>query len=73
MFDLTNAFNLCQNKSTTIGTDYYVTENSIPNAARYRLSFVCRFNLTYPKAMRQANSANRNKNIASRLFIPKSG
>ena len=60
VFDVTNAFNLRQNKSTTTGTNYYVTENSIPNAARYRLSFVYRFNLTDPKAIRQANNANRN-------------
>lgn len=60
VFDVTNAFDLRQNKSTTTGTDYYFTENSIPNAARYRLSFVYRFNLTDPKGIRQANSANRN-------------
>ncbi|MDR7372812.1 outer membrane beta-barrel protein [Flavobacterium aquidurense] len=60
VFDVSNAFNLRQNKSTTTGTDYYVTENSIPNTARYRLSFVYRFNLTDPKAIRQANNANRN-------------
>jgi len=60
VFDVSNAFDLRQNKSTTTGTDYYVTENSIPNAARYRLSFVYRFNLTDPKVIRQANSANRN-------------
>jgi outer membrane receptor protein involved in Fe transport len=60
VFDVSNAFNLRQNKSTTSGTDYYVTENSIPNAARYRLSFVYRFNLTDSKVIRQANSANRN-------------
>lgn len=60
VFDVTNAFNLRQNKSTTAGTDYYIRENSIPNAARYRLSFVYRFNLTDSKAIRQANSANRN-------------
>jgi outer membrane receptor protein involved in Fe transport len=60
VFDVTNAFGLRQNKSTTIGTDYFITENSIPNAARYRLSFVYRFNLTDPKVIRQANSANRN-------------
>ncbi|TPG33282.1 outer membrane beta-barrel protein [Flavobacterium pectinovorum] len=60
VFDVSNAFNLRQNKSTTTGTDYYFTENSIPNAARYRLSFVYRFNLTDPKVLRQANSANRN-------------
>ncbi|MBF4518650.1 TonB-dependent receptor [Flavobacterium sp. ANB] len=60
VFDVSNAFNLRQNKSTTTGTDYLFTENSIPNAARYRLSFVYRFNLTDQKAIRQANSANRN-------------
>jgi outer membrane receptor protein involved in Fe transport len=60
VFDVSNAFNLRQNKSTTTGTDYYFAENSVPNAARYRLSFVYRFNLTDPKAIRQANSANRN-------------
>ena len=60
VFDITNAFGLRQNKSTTTGTDYLFTENNIPNAARYRLSFVYRFNLTDPKVIRQANSANRN-------------
>ncbi|RZJ53975.1 MAG: TonB-dependent receptor [Flavobacterium sp.] len=60
VFDVSNAFNLRQNKSTTIGTDYLLNENSIPNAARYRLSFVYRFNLTDPKVIRQANDANRN-------------
>ncbi len=60
VFDVTNAFNLRQNKSVTTGTDYIVKENSIPNAARYRLSFVYRFNLTDPKVIRQANDANRN-------------
>ncbi|MFB9080721.1 outer membrane beta-barrel protein [Flavobacterium procerum] len=60
VFDVSNAFNLRQNKSTTTGTDYVINENSIPNAARYRLSFVYRFNLTDPKGIRQAKSANRN-------------
>ncbi|MDQ1166052.1 outer membrane beta-barrel family protein [Flavobacterium sp. SORGH_AS_0622] len=60
VFDVSNAFDLRQNKSTTADTDYYIIRNSIPNAARYRLSFVYRFNLTDPKAIRQANSANRN-------------
>ncbi|QLC64893.1 TonB-dependent receptor [Flavobacterium sp. LPB0248] len=60
VFDVSNAFNLRQNKSITTGTDYVVKENSIPNAARYRLSFVYRFNLTDPKSIRQANDANRN-------------
>lgn len=60
VFDVSNAFGLRQIKSTTTSTDYLFTENSIPNAARYRLSFVYRFNLTDPKVIRQANSANRN-------------
>lgn len=60
VFDISNAFDLRQNKSTTIGTNYYFTQNSMPNAARYRLSFVYRFNLTDPKGIRQANNANRN-------------
>ncbi|KUJ62098.1 TonB-dependent receptor [Flavobacteriaceae bacterium CRH] len=59
VFDVTNAFNLRQNKSTTTGTDYLFTQNSIPNAARYRLSFVYRFNLTDQKMIRQANDTNR--------------
>ncbi|PWB27373.1 outer membrane beta-barrel family protein [Flavobacterium sp. HTF] len=59
VFDVSNAFDLRQNKSTTTGANYLIHENSIPNAARYRLSFVYRFNLTDPKAIRQANSANR--------------
>ncbi|GAA6767948.1 outer membrane beta-barrel family protein [Flavobacterium sp. CGRL1] len=60
VFDVTNAFDLRQNKNTTIGANYYLKENSMPNAARYRLSFVYRFNLTDPKGIRQANNANRN-------------
>ncbi|MDP5202238.1 outer membrane beta-barrel family protein [Flavobacterium sp. DG2-3] len=60
VFDVTNAFNLRQNKSVTTGTDYVIRDNSIPNAARYRLSFVYRFNLIDPKGIRQANDANRN-------------
>jgi len=60
VFDVSNAFNLRQNKSTTIGTNYLINQNSIPNAARYRLSFVYRFNLTDPKGIRQANTSNRN-------------
>lgn len=60
VFDVSNAFNLRQNKNTTTGTDYLFKEVSIPNAARYRLSFVYRFNLTDPKVIRQANNANRN-------------
>ncbi|OXB02376.1 TonB-dependent receptor domain-containing protein [Flavobacterium pectinovorum] len=60
VFDVSNAFNLRQNKNTTTGIDYLFKEVSIPNAARYRLSFVYRFNLTDPKVIRQANSANRN-------------
>lgn len=60
VFDVSNAFNLRQNKNTTTGTDYLFKEVSIPNAARYRLSFVYRFNLNDPKVIRQANSANRN-------------
>lgn len=60
VFDVSNAFNLRQNKSTTTGENYIVSSNSIPNAARYRLSFVYRFNLSDPKAIRQASEANRN-------------
>lgn len=60
VFDVSNAFNLRQNKNTTTGIDYLFKEVSIPNATRYRLSFVYRFNLTDPKVIRQANSANRN-------------
>nr|WP_294781284.1 outer membrane beta-barrel family protein [uncultured Flavobacterium sp.] len=60
VFDITNAFNLRQNKSTTIGTDYVFSGNSIPNASRYRLSFVYRFNAADPKLIRQAKSSNRN-------------
>ncbi|MBO9584894.1 MAG: TonB-dependent receptor [Flavobacterium sp.] len=59
VFDVSNAFNLRQYKSVTTGTDYVVRDNSIPNAARYRLSFVYRFNLTDSKAIRQAKEANR--------------
>lgn len=60
VFDVTNAFNLRQIKNTTTGSDYVINNNIIPNAARYRLSFVYRFNLTDPKVIRQAKDANRN-------------
>jgi outer membrane receptor protein involved in Fe transport len=60
VFDVTNAFNLRKNHSTTTGTDYVLSQVSIPNAARYRLSFVYRFNLKDAGAIRQAKGANRN-------------
>lgn len=60
VFDVTNAFNLRQNRGTITGTDYVLNQVNIPNAARYRLSFVYRFNLKDAAAIRQAKGANRN-------------
>ncbi|MEO7213827.1 TonB-dependent receptor [Mucilaginibacter sp.] len=60
VFDVTNAFNLRKNRSTVTGSDYVLNQTNITNAARYRLSFVYRFNLKDAGAIRQAKAANRN-------------
>jgi len=58
--DVTNVFNSRQYRSQTTGNDYEFTRINNPNAARYRFSFVYRFNLKDGQAVRQAKEANRN-------------
>ena len=60
LFDVNNLFSLRKYKNTTTGNDYVITKTDIPNAARYRLTFVYRLNLKENQAVRQAKSSNRN-------------
>lgn len=60
LLDITNVFNLHRYQTTTTGNDYVMAQTSIPNAARYRLTFVYRLNLKDNQAIRQAKSGNRN-------------
>ncbi|MDH6252376.1 outer membrane receptor protein involved in Fe transport [Chryseobacterium sp. H1D6B] len=59
-FDVSNLFDLRKINTRTIGTDYSVSQTSIPNAARYRLTLVYRINLKDNQSVRQAKSGNRN-------------
>ena len=58
--DVTNAFNSRKYNTRTTGNDYVFVQSSNPNAARYRLSVVYRFNLKEGQGVRQAKSNNRN-------------
>lgn len=58
--DVTNAFNSRKYQTRTTGNDYVFTQTNNPNAARYRLSIVYRFNLKDSQGIRQAKSTNRN-------------
>lgn len=60
MFDVGNLFGLRKLKGRTIGSDYEISQTSIPNAARYRLTLVYRFNQKDNQTVRQAKSGNRN-------------
>ena len=60
LFDIANAFNLRKYRTTTTGNDYVLAQTNIPNAARYRITFVYRLNLKENQAVRQAKSGNRN-------------
>ncbi|RAJ28826.1 outer membrane beta-barrel family protein [Pedobacter cryoconitis] len=60
LLDITNLFNLHKYQTTTTGNDYILAQTSIPNAARYRLTFVYRLNLKENQSVRQAKSGNRN-------------
>ncbi len=60
LFDVMNLANLRKFSTTTTGKDYRISQISSPNAARYRLTFVYRLNLTGDQAIRQAKSGNRN-------------
>ncbi|SFN05681.1 Outer membrane receptor proteins, mostly Fe transport [Chryseobacterium oleae] len=59
MFDISNLFGLRKSNSRTVGTDYDISQTNIPNAARYRLTLVYRFNQKDNQAVRQAKSGNR--------------
>lgn len=58
-FDGTNILNSRKTKTTTTGENYVFNQLSNSNAARYRLTFVYRFNLKDNNAIRQAKSGNR--------------
>ena len=58
--DVTNAFNSRKYNTRTTGTDYVFVQINSPNAARYRLSVVYRYNLKEGQGVRQAKSNNRN-------------
>ncbi|AZA90077.1 Outer membrane cobalamin translocator [Chryseobacterium nakagawai] len=58
-FDVSNLFGLRKFSSRTIGSDYEINQTSIPNAARYRLTLVYRFNQKDNQLVRQAKSGNR--------------
>ncbi|WP_025142696.1 outer membrane beta-barrel family protein [Pedobacter jeongneungensis] len=60
LFDVSNLFELRKFSTTTTGQDFTVSQVSIPNGARYRLTFVYRLNLTGDQGVRQAKSGNRN-------------
>jgi outer membrane receptor protein involved in Fe transport len=60
VLDATNVLNSDQRRTQTTGENYVFNQISSPNAARYRLSFVYRFNLKDGQAVRQAKSNNRN-------------
>jgi len=57
--DVTNAFNSRKYQTRTTGPDYIFVQTNNPNAARYRLSVVYRFNLKEDQSVRQAKSNNR--------------
>jgi len=59
MFDVSNLFGLRKSNSRTAGADYEISQTSIPNAARYRLTLVYRFNQKDNQTVRQAKSGNR--------------
>jgi outer membrane receptor protein involved in Fe transport len=58
--DVTNIFNSRKYQTRTTGNDYVFLQTSNPNAARYRLSVVYRFNLQEGQNVRQARKNNRN-------------
>lgn len=57
--DVSNLFELRKFNTRTIGSDYEINQTSIPNAARYRLTLVYRFNQKDNQTVRQAKSGNR--------------
>ncbi|NII84999.1 TonB-dependent receptor [Pedobacter sp. SG908] len=59
LFDVSNLFNLRKFSTTTTGQGFSITQVNSPNAARYRLTFVYRLNLSDGQGVRQAKSGNR--------------
>ncbi|UOQ52641.1 outer membrane beta-barrel family protein [Hymenobacter cellulosivorans] len=59
VLDANNIFNSNQTRTHTSGVNYEFSQVSRPNAARYRLSFVYRFNLKDGQTIRQARGSNR--------------
>ncbi|MBB6238628.1 outer membrane receptor protein involved in Fe transport [Pedobacter sp. AK013] len=59
LFDVSNLFNLRKFSTTTTGQGFSITQVNSPNAARYRLTFVYRLNLSDGQGIRQAKSGNR--------------
>jgi len=59
LFDVSNLFNLRKFSTTTTGQGFSITQVNSPNAARYRLTFVYRLNLSDGQTVRQAKSGNR--------------
>ncbi|ETZ22123.1 hypothetical protein N824_24675 [Pedobacter sp. V48] len=58
--DGTNVLNTRKTKTLTTGDNYIYNQLSNPNASRYRLTVVYRFNLKDSQSIRQAKSGNRN-------------
>ncbi|NIF06650.1 TonB-dependent receptor [Chryseobacterium sp. Tr-659] len=58
-FDVSNLFGLRKFSTRTAGAGYEINQTSIPNAARYRLTLVYRFNQKDNQSVRQAKSGNR--------------
>nr|WP_294871075.1 outer membrane beta-barrel family protein [uncultured Pedobacter sp.] len=58
--DGTNVLNTRKTKTLTTGDNYINNQLSNPNASRYRLTMVYRFNLKDSQSIRQAKTGNRN-------------
>lgn len=60
VLDGTNILNSRNFKTKTTGSNYVLNQKNSPNADRYRLSFVYRFNNKEGQTVRQAKTGNRN-------------
>lgn len=60
VLDGTNILNSRNFKTRTVGRNYVLNQANSPNAERYRLSFVYKFNNKEGQTVRQAKSGNRN-------------
>ncbi|WP_316839401.1 TonB-dependent receptor domain-containing protein [Pedobacter gandavensis] len=59
VIDGTNILNSRKFKTNTTGSNYQLHQVNIPNAARYRISFVYKFNNKEGQTVRQAKTGNR--------------